>query len=168
MELHHRSCVLPSNAPALPESDTYIPSRVLQERSANRRHDYNEDASSCKRSPTPIYAGRLGGYFTGNLSSHFNGDKSEAQIDIETKRLMKLLKACDKYQKYRDRQPSDTASAKDSKEQRWPDHLEEAFFRGKHFHATVAKIVSNKLSACSMATYGPPEADAGWAAAWPE
>ncbi|KAL1612183.1 hypothetical protein SLS60_000407 [Paraconiothyrium brasiliense] len=131
MELHHRSCVLPSNAPALPETDTYIPSRVLQERSVNRRHEYTEDASSCKRSPTPIYTGRLGGYFTGNLTSHFNGDKSEAQIDLETKRLMKLLKACDKYQKYRDRQPSDTASAKDNKEQRWPDHLEEAFFRGE-------------------------------------
>ncbi|KAJ4357592.1 uncharacterized protein N0V89_002168 [Didymosphaeria variabile] len=93
------------------------------------RHEYTEDASSCKRSPTPIYTGRLGGYFTGNLASHFNGDKSEAQIDLETKRLMKLLKACDKYQKYRDRQPSDTTSAKDNKEQRWPDHLEEAFFR---------------------------------------
>ncbi|OAG05831.1 uncharacterized protein CC84DRAFT_735891 [Paraphaeosphaeria sporulosa] len=167
MELHHRSCVLPSNAPALPNTDTYIPSRVLQERSANRRHGFSEDASSCKRSPTPIYAGRLGGYFTGNLASHFNGDKSEAQIDLETKRLMKLLKACDKYQKYRDRQPSDTASAKDNKEQRWPDHLEEAFFRGmlsRHSYRAQTDVLSSR----SMATHGPPKANVGWPAAWPE
>lgn len=160
MELHHRSCVLPSNAPALPETDTYIPSRVLQERSANRRHEYSEDASSCKRSPTPIYAGRLGGYFTGNLASHFNGDKSEAQIDLETKRLMKLLKACDKYQKYRDRQPSDTTSAKDNKEQRWPDHLEEAFFRGI-FILHIHRAPTDAFSARPMAAYGPAETDVG-------
>ncbi|KAJ4292444.1 hypothetical protein N0V90_009106 [Kalmusia sp. IMI 367209] len=130
MELHHRPCVLPSNAPDLPEPDSSIPSRVLQERSANRRHDYSEGTSSWKRSPSPIenvYSGRLGGYFTGNHSSQFHGDKSETQIEIETKKLLKLLRNCEKYTKYRDRQPS---TAKD-KEQRWPDHLEEAFFRGK-------------------------------------
>lgn len=130
MDLHHRSCVLPSNAPALSEPEAYIPSRVLQERSANRLHEYS-DASSRKRSPTPLYAGRLGGYFTGNITTHFNSDKSEAQVEIETKRLLKLLKNCDKYQKYRDRQPSDNANAKGEKDQRWPDNTEIAFFRGK-------------------------------------
>lgn len=134
MELHHRSCVLPSNAPDLSEPDSSIPSRVLQERSANRRHEHVEGASAWKRSPSPtdnVYSGRLGGYFTGNLSSsQFHGEKSEAQVESETKRLLRLLRNCDKYTKYRDRQPT---TAKD-KEQRWPDHLEEAFFRGEHLH----------------------------------
>lgn len=131
MELHHHSCILPSNAPAIPEPEPYIPSRVLQERSANRLHEYSEENSPRKRSP--LYADRLGGHFTGNLASHFTSDKSEVQIELETKRLLKLLKKCDKYQKYRERQPAGSALSKGEKdkEQRWPDHLEEAFFRGE-------------------------------------
>ena len=119
MNLHHLSCVLPSNAPALPEPEAHIPSRVLQERSANRLQEYSDDSSPRKRSPG---YGRLGGYSTGY-------DEPEIQIELETKRVMKILKKCDKYQKYRERQPSENTSAKE-KEQRWPDHLEEAFFRG--------------------------------------
>lgn len=130
MELHHHSCILPSNAPALPEPEPYIPSRVLQERSANRLHEYSDGISPRKHSP--IYADRLGGHFTGNIPTYFSSDKTEAQIELETKRLMKRLKKCEKYQKYRERQPSSLSNDKnDKKEQRWPDHLEEAFFRGK-------------------------------------
>jgi transcriptional enhancer factor len=73
-----------------------------------------------------VYSGRLGGYFTGNINSQLDGEKSEVQIEYETKRLMSLLHRCEKYEKYRARQPQ---TAKD-REQRWPDQLEEAFFRG--------------------------------------
>lgn len=140
MELHHRSCVLPSNAPILPEPEASIPSRVLQERSANRRHDYTESSSSWKRSSSPAenaYSGRLGSHFNGNIAAQLNGEKSEAQTEYETKRLLNLLRRCEKYQKYRDRQPQ---TAKD-REQRWPDHLEEAFFRGNTTFSSRQVIV---------------------------
>ncbi|KAF2017703.1 hypothetical protein BU24DRAFT_490820 [Aaosphaeria arxii CBS 175.79] len=128
---HHRSCVLPSNAPAFAEHGSSIPSRVLQERSGNRRHVYADGSGSWKRSPsTPVenlYSQNLGGgYFTGNLTAQLNSERSEEQIEHETKRLLRLLIRCDKYQKYRDRQPQ----TQKEKEQKWPDHLEEAFFRG--------------------------------------
>lgn len=130
MELHHRSCVLPSNAPALPEADATIPSRVLQERSGNRRHGYADDSVPWKRSSSPIenlYSRQLGGsYFTGNIGAHLHGEKSETEINRETRRLLTLLQRCEKYQKYRDRQPQ---TQKD-REQKWPQNLEEAFFRG--------------------------------------
>lgn len=138
MELHHRSCILPSNAPALPDTEAYIPSRVLQERSANRLHEYCDDSLQQKRSP--VYAGRLDGYFTGNLNTRFPGERSEAQVEIETRKLLKLLKKCDKYQKYRERQRSESAE----KEQGWPDSLEEAFWRGKPL-CLVSSVMYSQL-----------------------
>ena len=127
MELHHRSCVLPSNAPALSEPESTIPRRVLRENSGNRGHAY---VDSFKRSPSSplenVCSQSLGtSYFSGN-SGYLHGEKSDKQINNETKRLWELLQRCDKYQKYRDRQPQ---PAKE-KEQRWPDELEFAFFRG--------------------------------------
>ncbi|KAF2798947.1 hypothetical protein K505DRAFT_266604 [Melanomma pulvis-pyrius CBS 109.77] len=128
MELHHRSCVVPSNAPGLPDPDS-ISRRALKERSGNRRHEYH-DGSSWKREPSPAENtyphGQGGSYFTGNLTSQLSGEKSEAQIEYETKRLLGLLDRCEKYQKYRDRQPQ---NAKE-REQKWSDTLERAFFRG--------------------------------------
>lgn len=134
MELHPRSCVLPSNAPALSEAGSTIPSRVLQERSGNRRHGYAAGSSSWKRLPSSpvenLYSHSLGGgYFTGNLASQLSGEKSEEQIEKEARKLIHLVECCEKYQKYRERQPT---NAKE-KEQKWPDVLEHAFFRGKAF-----------------------------------
>lgn len=131
MELHHRSCVLPSNAPALPEHDAVIPSRVLQERSGNRQHGYTDGSTSWKRSPsTPVenlYSQSVGGsYFTGSLAAQMHGEKPEKQIHYEFDRLWTLLQRCEKYIKYRDRQPQ---NAKE-REQKWPENLERAFFRG--------------------------------------
>jgi transcriptional enhancer factor len=130
MELQH-SCILPSNAPALPEPELDIPSRVLQERSGNGRQSYVGSSGPWKQSPSSpienIYSHNLGGsYFTGNYATELNGDKSEEQIEQETKRLLRIVRRCEKYIKYRERQPQTTKE----KEQRWPDHMEEAFFRG--------------------------------------
>ncbi|KAF2107610.1 TEA/ATTS domain family-domain-containing protein [Lophiotrema nucula] len=129
MELHQRSCVLPSNAPALPKPDSSIPSRVLQERSGNRRHGYADPSSSWKRSSSPVenfYTHRSGGsYFSSNLVAQLSCEKSEDQISYETRRLLQSLQRCEKYRKYRDRQPQ---NAKE-RELKWPDNMEEAFFR---------------------------------------
>jgi transcriptional enhancer factor len=144
MELHHRSCVLPSNAPALPDPADTIPSRVLQERSGNRGHGYVDGSTSWKRSSSAspvenLYSQSLGSnYFTGNIAAQLNGEKSEEQIEFEAKRLWKLLQTCEKYQKYRDRQPT---NAKE-REQKWPDQLERAFFRGKNPFSHSHNIVS--------------------------
>ncbi|KAF2737179.1 hypothetical protein EJ04DRAFT_561822 [Polyplosphaeria fusca] len=104
-------------------------SRVLQERSGNRRHGYADGSASWKRESSPVenlYSHSLGGsYFTGNVAAQLGNEKSDAQIEHETKRLLSLLKRNDKYQKYRERQPQ----TKKEKEQKWPDNLEEAFFR---------------------------------------
>lgn len=166
MELHHHSCVLPSNAPALSEPDSSIPSRVLQERSANKRHGYPEGSTSWKPPSSPtenIYSRQLGSYFAGNIATQLSGEKSEAQIEHETRRLMALLRRCEKYQKYRDRQPQ---TAKE-KEHRWPDYLEEAFFRGMavSLPALTAWHADAYLSRLGpMAAYGPAETDARWTA----
>jgi transcriptional enhancer factor len=166
MELHHHSCVLPSNAPALPEPDHSIPSRVLQERSANTRQDYIEAPTQWKRSPSPVetvYSGRLGSYFTGNIGSQLNGEKSDQQIEFELKRLLGLLRRCEKYRKYRDRQPE----TKQDRDKSWPDHLEEAFFRGMlRFFLSFFQTENNTLRLDPMATNGPWKAHVGWAASW--
>jgi len=73
-----------------------------------------------------MYLDQLSGYFTGNIADQLHDDKSEGQIEFETKRLLHKVRNCEKYKKYRERQPR---NAKE-KLQKWPDHLEEAFFRG--------------------------------------
>jgi len=130
MELH-RSSVVPSNAPVLADPDSSIPRRVLREQSGNRQHEYQDSSSSSwKREASPIenvhLHGSGGSYFSSNITTQLSGEKSEAQIENETKRLLGLLERCEKYQKYRDRQ---TPNAKE-KEQQWSDNLERAFFRG--------------------------------------
>ncbi|KAH7138505.1 TEA/ATTS domain family-domain-containing protein [Dendryphion nanum] len=128
---HNRSCVLPSNVPAFTEHETVIPSRILQDRSGNQRHTYVDTSLSWKRSPsTPIeniYSHGLGGGFiAGSLLAQLNSEKTEEHIAHEARRLMGLLIRCDKYKKYRERQPT----TQKEKELIWPDNLEEAFFRG--------------------------------------
>lgn len=167
MELHRRSCVLPSNAPVLPESDQVIPSRVLQERSGNRQHGYPDGSASWKRSPSSpvenLHSQNLSGsYLTGNLGTQLHGEKSEEQIHHETKRLLALLQRCEKYQKYRDRQPQ---NAKE-REQKWPEFLEEAFFRGTlASHSSLLAIsLAYLFRIGALATYGPSKAYARWPA----
>jgi transcriptional enhancer factor len=130
--------VLPSNAPALPEPHSTIPSRVLQERSGNRRHGYPDYSSSWKRPTSPaenLYSPNTitsSSYFTGNIAAQLHSERSEEQINQETKRLWNLLQRCEKYIKYRDRQPQTAREKKAAeKEAKWPDKLEYAFFRGR-------------------------------------
>ncbi|ORY15735.1 TEA/ATTS domain family-domain-containing protein [Clohesyomyces aquaticus] len=143
MELHHDSrdvfhldhpcvSVLPSNAPALPTTPLPGPSirsRVLQERSGNRRHTFDEGLNVWKRSASPIekvYAQPLGGtYFTTDIAQPVV-EKSEEQVDYEFSRLWPALHQSDDYRKYRERQPVNN----EGKEQKWPDQLEYAFFKG--------------------------------------
>jgi transcriptional enhancer factor len=155
MELHHRSCVVPSNDPALPDSDSSIPRRVLQERSGNRRHEYQDGSSSSwKREVSPaenVYPHGPGrSYFSSNITSQLSGEKSEAQIEYETKRLLGLLERCEKYQKYRDRQPQ---NAKE-REQKWSDTLERAFFRGM-FTLPTCCVLSCALMPLGLVRWPP-------------
>jgi hypothetical protein len=124
-------CVLPSNAPALSKSDSAVTNRVLQEQSGNKQHSFDGGRTSRKRSSSSsaekLCSQSLGGrYFTGNLATRLSGEKSEEQINYEFKKVWDLVQRCETYQKYRDRQPT---SDKD-REQKWPDNLEKAFFRG--------------------------------------
>jgi transcriptional enhancer factor len=125
MELQQqRSCVRPEDVPALGETtvDTTTQQRaVLQERSANWPHEFNNQNTSIQkrsRSPSPtnnIYARRAapaGIYFTGNVHAQhiglagFGAERSEKQVDFEIKRLYGMLRRSDKYQKYREKQPN--------------------------------------------------------------
>lgn len=165
MELHHRSSVVPSNAPVLPDPDSSIPRRVLREQSGNRRHEYQDSSSSSwKREASPTenvhLHGSGGSYFSSNITSQLSGEKSEAQIENETKRLLSLLERCEKYQKYRDRQ---TLNAKE-KEQQWSDTLERAFFRGilPSTHSSSVGPRTHSLRPSTMAAHGSSKAYARW------
>lgn len=165
MELHPRSCVVLSNAPALLDPDSSIPRRALQERSGNRRHEYQDSSSpSWKREASPaenVYPhGPGGNYFTSNITSQLSGEKSEAQVEYETKRLLGLLERCEKYQKYRDRQPQ---NAKE-REQKWSDTLERAFFRGMlaWTRSICVELCTHSLRFSTMAAHGPSKAHARW------
>ncbi|OCL12546.1 TEA-domain-containing protein, partial [Glonium stellatum] len=137
MELRRHSRVLPSNAPALLDSATQDLSRlprVLQERSSNRQHDFLDTGFSSRRkhipsSPTEnFYSNGLGAYLDsyGDLGSPFKQDKSESEIDRETAILWRSLQRSEAYRKYRAKQPKDSRE----QEQKWPEHMEYAFFRG--------------------------------------
>lgn len=173
MELQqHQSYVRTEDVPALGDTpvDTTTQQRaVLQGRSANWPHDFNHQSTSIQKqsrtpSPTNIYARRAapaGIYFTGNVHAQhiglagFGAERSEKQVDFELKRLYRMLQRSDKYQKYREKQPSLTRAevlaiearqlakkkareaaggsvGKDEKDKTvWPEFLEHAFWRGK-------------------------------------
>lgn len=165
-----RSCVPPDGIPA---TDTLSQQRpILQERSANWPHDFNSQSTSTlkrSRSSSPqenVYRRRpapTGSYFTGNVHAHiglagFSAERSEKQIEVELRRLYRMLSQCDKYQKYREKQPVMTFADVVEKEARelsdkqakelaaeqagqklstqkdktvWPEFIEQAFWRGK-------------------------------------
>ncbi|KAF2868669.1 TEA/ATTS domain family-domain-containing protein [Massariosphaeria phaeospora] len=136
MELHHRPCVVPSNAPAKSDRDYQLQLTVLQERSANRQRVHATGSTRWKRPPSTSTEnwstrGPAGGsYFTSDLANQWNGENSEAQIEAqieqETDRLLGVLQRSDKYLKYREKQPRN-AKEKDTV---WPPNLERAFFKG--------------------------------------
>lgn len=119
--------MVPSNAPALLDPISPIPSRVLQERSANRCHDGTERIP-LKRSCSPeekFCTGQVASYFTGNFLAQLGCEKSDAQVELEWKAVKVVLAGHDKYKKYRERQKE----AKD-KQPKWPDFIEEPFWKG--------------------------------------
>ena len=141
--------VLPSNASPL-RSGSAFDSRVLQEHSGNRqqadfqyavKHEHAEKKYATSLSTENSY---LAPQVTG-LSSYpqrevilnrrprgygsrcYGGSKSGANKDVEAKRLYRRFLSSEKYAKYRGRQHKED---KPEFDQKWPDHMEEAFFRG--------------------------------------
>lgn len=56
------------------------------------------------------------------------GQINEAQVQYDAERLYQRFRKSDQYVKYRTRQSKDD---KGNGDQKWPDHLEKAFFRGQ-------------------------------------
>ena len=183
MELQHQSGVLHGSASNTPSVGTPLegPSQrgVLQERSANWPHDSTTSPPTdtqhvplkLSRSESPTenaysqQATAVGNYFTGSLHAQHIGlagcgvERSERQIAREIKRLYTLLARCERYQKYREKQPVLTPRqfiekeaeearqkaerekleakmkiVRDKKTQEtsvWPEFLEHAFWRGE-------------------------------------
>lgn len=53
---------------------------------------------------------------------------NEAQVQYDAEQLYRRFEKSDQYVKYRARQAKDD---KGNGDQKWPDHLEKAFFRGQ-------------------------------------
>ena len=152
---------------------------VIQERSANWPHDNTASPLTdiqhvplkVSRSESPTenaysqQATTVGNYFTGSLHAQHiglsgcGGERSERQIAKELKRLYTLLARCERYQKYREKQPvltprefidreaeeekrkkekekieAEMKIVKSKKTQEtsvWPEFLEHAFWRGE-------------------------------------
>lgn len=151
-----KPAVLPSNAPPLEENGVYQASRVLQEHSGNRQqstlvvHGSDQKASSTTSienswSSQPVQ--QLGiatanryyqvptsyrqpslPYGHPHRHSRYFSHGEEESVTRQAKRLWQRFQASPAYKKYRGRQHKDD---KGNTEQKWPDHLEEAFFRGK-------------------------------------
>jgi transcriptional enhancer factor len=183
MELqHHQSGVPHGSALNTPSIGTPLGCTsqrgVLQERSANWPHDNTASPLTdtqhvplkVPRSESPTenaysqQATTVGNYYTGSLHAQHIGlsgcgvEKSERQISKELKRLYTLLARCERYQKYREKQPvltprefieREAAEAKLKEERKkleaemkivrekpkpetsvWPEFLEHAFWRG--------------------------------------
>lgn len=178
MELQARRSGLPDSRPNEDSVDT--PSTqcrgVLQERSSNWPQGYNlQSAANAKssRSPSPVentYTHQqtpAPSYFTGNVHTQhiglagFGTERPEKQVEYELKRLYRMLQRSDKYQKYREKQPSLTVaevlardaadrkrlkelgegrSGKEEKDKTvWPEFLEHAFWRGESSRCFLCK-----------------------------
>lgn len=146
--------VLPSNAPPLPE-DNWVQnaSRVLQEHSGNRQLvDFNSTDEYRPKYPSSALSDstyprhhvlqqptqHLYRPQTQPLSNYRYGygrigyrclitPQEEAKLQFEADRLYRRFRQSDQYVKYRTRQSKDD---KGNGDQKWPDHLEKAFFRG--------------------------------------
>lgn len=148
--------VLPSNAPPLQDDNgVQHASRVLQEHSGNRQlvdfnsnNDYepkyplsgpsrlNEQSyprhhvpqqptqhfyrPQPQHRPTYRYGYSRAGY-------RYLTPQDEAKYQYEAERLYRRFRQSDQYVKYRGRQ---SKGDKGNEDQKWPDHLEKAFFRG--------------------------------------
>ncbi|RMY87853.1 hypothetical protein D0862_10596 [Hortaea werneckii] len=150
-----KPAVLPSNAPPLEENGVYQASQVLQEHSGNRQqstlvvHGSDQKASSTtsiENSWSSQHVQQLGGVATANhyyrlptsyrqsslpygnahRQNRYFIHSEEEKVTRQAKHLWQRFQASPAYKKYRGRQHKDD---KGNTEQKWPDHLEEAFFR---------------------------------------
>ena len=150
--------ILPSNAPPLTDGDiVHHASRVLQEHSGNRQSDYTASAPAGypAKYPTPLltenvlpisqpqqpapqqYAAPMynpqpqyGQTFSYGQARHSQGyyhGNDDSWVVKQAKYLYRRFQNSSPYMKYRGRQHKDD---KGNSDQKWPDHLEEAFFRG--------------------------------------
>lgn len=146
--------VLPSNAPPLRDDGRLFQvSRVLQEQSGNRQqsefvldHDVGEikgEATSFDENQVVAPLQRLQSfpplyhpqpqhrqawrYGYARAGWRYPGPEEEARIRLEAERLYNRVRKSQHYLKYRDRQTKDD---KGNQDQKWPEHLEKAFFRG--------------------------------------
>ena len=164
MDLRRNSYVVPSNAPALPDSclqDPIIPARVLQDSSANRRHaDYlrsnvGNHWKHSSSSPTEnLYTNNLRAYYAhhGNIASQLGADKTEDEISYEAAKLCEILKQSEGYRKYREKQDPSDPKQQDHK---WPEHMEFAFFKGRESLYARCFLLLTAFSSYTMATNGP-------------
>ena len=144
--------VLPSNASPL-VNGSEPPPRVLQEHSGNRQHhdykfsqDYEQKCSATLSSENNQSCLSMKFYGT---QQHTNSHQpwrsayarpsygrshypTPAEKDAQARRLLRRFHAAEGYSKYRDRQLKPDAKKED---QKWPDHLEQAFFRGRSLHS---------------------------------
>lgn len=147
--------VLPSNAPPLRDGDdVHQASRVLQEHSGNRQQtDFGFAPESEQKYPSSVLTEnsypvqhqhqhqqqipqlyhpqpqhrQVWRYGYGRGGYRYHAPENEASIRFEADRLYHRFRRSEQYVKYRDRQSKDD---KGNGDQKWPDHLEKAFFRG--------------------------------------
>lgn len=180
--------VLPSNAPPLLDGDgLQSASRVLQEHSGNRQindfsfaaTDYEQKYSGATLFNENSYDQQLQlqhqpQQVTGQLyhprpqnRSHawkygqqrsvypYHNLAEDPKIQVEAEYLYSRFKQSEAYVKYRTRQ------AKDEKheEQKWPDHLEKAFFRGTYlvYEYWISLTTDQCLSTGDMDSDGSSE-----------
>lgn len=138
------SSILPSNAPPWSNGgDDHLSTRVLREQSGNRQSDF---AGSNDLEPKYQYSSlNENGYPVRHHYSHVHHPRSQnpyhgrhyqsepeknaqrnAVTAIEAKGLYRYILSSEGYRKYRARQPKDEKSSGD---QKWPEHLERAFFQ---------------------------------------
>jgi hypothetical protein len=189
--------VVPSNAPPLHDGDgSQHMSRVLQVHSGNRQfNDYsypteyeqkfaqpfpNENAYAVHY-PQPSLQQQLRQrrrhyYHTPHRIHHpqpyrphqyfrFSAEE-ERRNAAEAEYLFSRFRQSDAYVKYRSRQSKDD---KGNDDQKWPDHLEKAFFQGAHRSSKrVFKHQTNqRCSSRNMAAHGASEDLAQGEATWP-
>lgn len=140
--------VLPSNGSPLLNADTSRQSRALQEQSTNRQHnEYSYvDGQEQKYSSlltethypghqqpqprhvygqTPLQRNQYR-YSSSRYQLGHDTHDARARAKQVAAQLYERFRASDQYMKYRTRQQKDDKN----NEQKWPDHLEWAFFQG--------------------------------------
>lgn len=170
--------VLPSNAPPLRDSliDHASHRAVLQEQSGNRQHNYHGHAQhqplniygQHKIVSSSINGNAFGenayAYRQPSLQTSYYGQnqsyqqrpswprafqdrdaEARARVNEGWQSLYNRFVNCPRYKEYRSKQHKD---GKKPLEQKWPEHLEQAFFKGM---CCVSLLASNLLILCSAA-----------------